>query len=232
MENLNNFDLIIQDVDGKQKSAEIMEIINNLNRLVINDKQNFIELCYWFSRLKKHFQKYDCDNYKYGAYENANKAGRWYFETIIEGFKISEKTVNKMIQISDRFLDTRLAGAPKLRQVLVGMTKTQLMELLPLSDKQIETALQNKRISVDSTKKDVRDYVKSIKGGNKQENKVLEEPNPDDPLDELSIPAPFNPLEKHDRKYYTLRTKDELIYICMEFEKALKKYINIKHIKN
>ena len=60
---------------------------------------------------------------------------------------------------------------------------SKLQELLPLSDEQIKTAFDKKYLTIKSTRQDIRDYIKSLKG--KPANKVIEENSEDEevPID-------------------------------------------------
>ena len=52
---------------------------------------------------------------------------------------------------------------------------SKLFELLVLSDSQLEKDIANGILNCNMTFKQIREYIKSVKGGPKKDNKVLEE---------------------------------------------------------
>ena len=180
MENLTLFNEVFETVENKQDATEIMVLLRKINDLINKDQENFIELCYYFKLLKEHFDNIETRRrcMWYNGYDNKN--GRWYYERIIQDFGLEERTVNKMIQIVNRFAEQKVAGDPKIRSVFLGYSKSKLFELLVLSDTQIERAMQEGKLRPNMTKLQIREYVKAIKGGANTENKVLEDTSNDD----------------------------------------------------
>ena len=221
MENLTLFNEVFETIENKQDATEIMVILRKINDLINKDQENFIELCYYFKLLKKHF-----DNIEtrvrcmyYNGYENKN--GRWYYEIIIHDFGLEENTVNRMIQIVNRFTEQKSDVGLKIRSVFLGYSKSKLFELLALSDTQIECGMQEQKLRPEMTVKAIREYVKTIKGGAKMENKVLEDTN--NSYNEDDIPMTFDPKEEYDFEYFNRKTKNELVTICVSYQDYLKK---------
>lgn len=221
MENLTLFNEVFETIENKQDATEIMVILRKINDLINKDQENFIELCYYFKLLKKHF-----DNIEtrvrcmyYNGYENKN--GRWYYERIIHDFGLEENTVNRMIQIVNRFTEQKSDVGLKIRSVFLGYSKSKLFELLALSDTQIERGMQEQKLRPEMSVKSIREYVKTIKGGAKMENKVLEDTN--NSYNEDDIPMTFDPKEEYDFEYFNRKTKNELVTICVSYQDYLKK---------
>lgn len=178
MEDLTLFNEGFETIENKQDATEIMVLLRKINDLINKDQENFIELCYYFKLLKEHFDNIETHVRLYCGYKNKN--GRWYYERIIQDFGLEERTVNKMIQIVNRFAEQKVAGDPKIRSVFLGYSKSKLFELLALSDTQIERGMQEQKLHPNMTKLQIREYVKAIKGGANTENKVLEDTSNDD----------------------------------------------------
>ena len=228
MEDLKKFNEIFEDIKDTQHASVINELIQKINNLIQNEQENFISLCYWFRQLKRHFKTYHSSTYKYGAYENKN--GRWYYERIIIDFGLSEKTVNKMISIANRFLEEKLDVEPKLRSAFLGYNRSKLFELLVLSDTQIDVAINTKRITPNMSVKQIREYVKSIKGGVNKDNVVLEEDDLQQSLDEqeAELPSAFDPQHEYDFEFYKSKTKGDLIGYCIDLQRTVQKLLRKK----
>ena len=63
------------------------------------------------------------------------------------------------------------------------------------------------------TQKQIRDYVKELKGTEKKENQVLEEPT-----QENKVEIDYNPNKHHDRKYFESLSKEELVEIVLQLQ--------------
>lgn len=180
MEDLTLFNEVFETVENKQDATEIMVILRKINDLINKDQENFIELCYYFKLLKEHFDNIETRRrcMWYNGYDNKN--GRWYYERIIQDFGLEENTVNRMIQIVNRFTEQKSDVGLKIRSVFLGYSKSKLFELLALSDTQIERGMQEEKLRPEMTVKAIREYAKTVKGGANTENKVLEDTSNDD----------------------------------------------------
>lgn len=156
--------------------------------------------------------------------------------TILEKcFGFCEKYVCQIARVINKFLVIKTQNDVVLEKdkdnscayiydFLNDLTISKLIELLPLSNAQIMFAFESGELNYMSTVKQIREYVKLRKSCSCSNDDVEESSLEDDLDSEDNIPAKFNPLEKHDRKFYADKNKNELIYICMEFEKFMKKY--------
>lgn len=223
MDDIRVFTEVFESVEDKQDVEEFNQIIGNLNKCIENDQSNFIELCYWFKRLKDYFTNpYANPKLYYGAVENKN--GRWFYDNIISAYGVDDKTVNKMINIVNRFCvinEKWRDVAPKIKPAFLGYTKSKLFELLPLSDSQIETAISNQRITSKSTVKAIRDYVKSLKTTDNKDNLVLEDHKAKLDEEEKSILDTYTPKKFYDKEYFEAMSKEQLLDVIRELQREL-----------
>ena len=155
----------------------VARLIKKLNECFINEQQNFCYICYYLSELKKKFDSYDLSYFK----RYFDSVGNFvFYETVTNSFGLNEKQVQRYIQIYKRFIVLTDDIVPKLKDDFLGFSKSKLIELLALSDEEIQKVLKLKKITVNSTCKQIRDYVKSVKGGPNNENKVLEDASSED----------------------------------------------------
>ena len=157
------------DVPG---THDVADLIAKLNECFKNEQQNFCYICYYLNELKKRFDSFDL-SYYHRYFDKTSKFV--FYETVLKAFGLEEKQVQRYIKVYFKFMILTDDVVPKLKDAFFGYSKSKLIELLPLSDSQIEKAFNDKRITVDSTVKDIRNYVKSLNGGSKKDNKVLEE---------------------------------------------------------
>lgn len=222
MIDIKNFTEEFENIPNKQDATEIMTLLRKINELISKDQENFIELCYYFKKLKEHFESFDKRQkfMYYNAYENKN--GRWYYEKIIKEFGLSISTINKMIQVVNRFTEPERDVALKIRSVFSGYNKTKLFELLRLSDAQIQKAMEAEKITKDSSVLEIRQYIKSVKNGENTEKDL------DEDYDLNDIPLAFNPNTHYEFNYFDSKTKNQLVNICVEYQKA---YFKLKDKK-
>ncbi len=150
----------------------VARLIEKLNECFKNEQQNFCYICYYLFELKKKFDSYDLSYYQ----RYFDSAGNFvFYETVCKAFGLEEKQVQRYLKIYERFMILTDDVVPKLKDEFFGYSKSKLIELLPLSDSEIKKVFKLKKIKPDSTCKEIRNYVKSVKGGEKEENKVLED---------------------------------------------------------
>lgn len=107
-------------------------------------------------------------------------------------FGFSDKYIEKLGRVVVKFLkpvgtapiqvqnEEPNAEVEYVLDCLKDLSISKLEELLPLSIEQIKKAFNDKVLSYKSTFREIRDYVKSIKGGPNKENKVLEDTSSED----------------------------------------------------
>lgn len=148
---------------------EVQELIDKLNQCFKNEQENFCYICYYLYELKKRFDSYD--KTYYGRYFDSNKNFVFY-ETVCKCFGIEFKTAERYINIFKKFmfLDNVV---PKLGEAFFGFSYSKLDILCSVSDAQLNKDLKSGKLNCNMTVKQIREYVKSLKG--KPANKVIEE---------------------------------------------------------
>lgn len=101
-----------------------------------------------------------------------------FYQFMQKYFNLDERYIQKSFNVLKRFTSYGKSGdvagfdyLPHFR----GFSLSKLFELLVLSDTQLEKDLSNGVLNCNMTVKQIREYIKSIKGGSKKDNKVLEE---------------------------------------------------------
>lgn len=141
-------------------------------------------------------------------------------------FGFSEKYIERVVRCINKFLvvkaqddvvlGTQIGYINYIFDFLYDLTISKIIELLPLSNDQIKKAFDTGSLSIQSTCKQIREYVKAIKGGANTENKVLEDTSNDDyeakaeeitdcglylKLNKESFDYVKNVVDKHKSKY-------------------------------
>ena len=156
-------------------------------------------------------------------------------------FGFSEKYIEYLVKIINKFLriktaedvllgldallkdtdSTCIKGIEYVFDFFEYLSISKMQELLPLSNEQIQKAFDSKVITVKSTVKEIRDYVKSIKG-TKPDNKVYEDN--DEELTE-DIEQCFDPSKYYEASYFESQSKNTLINYCLQYQN---KYVKRK----
>lgn len=99
-------------------------------------------------------------------------------------FGLRREYVCKCIQVVQKFTNYRCCGAATPGFIYPGFTISKLFELLKVSDEQIRKDIKSGTLSCEMSCREIRDYVKSLKG-TLVDNKVLENNTPEDKSSEL-----------------------------------------------
>jgi len=90
---------------------------------------------------------------------------------------------------------------------------------LVLSKETIVSVVTQGFIKPTMTVKQIRDYIKIIKSGNVSSEKVIENFE----IDEEEIPPAYNPNNEYEFAYFETKTKNQLLNIVWELQKAYQK---------
>lgn len=200
----------MEDCYGHKCDIESLEIITNrINNCFETKQGNFLNLCVSLYDLKKLFlsdkawyRGFDCD------------IGRFTFERYVLEFGFEVRYVEKCIQCVNKFiLFSAGAGGYEFDPLFKDFSGSKLFELLSVSYDQLEKDIKNKKLSSDMTFKEIRDYVKSLKGTVKKENQVLEELTQD-----VNVEIDYNPTQCYDKQYFESLSKDELIDCILKLQ--------------
>lgn len=206
------YESFIQESDVKEVNA----LIEKLNRCFTNEQQNFCFICYYLYELKKRFDSYELSYYKKN-FDSSKK--NVFYEIVCSSFGLGEKQVTRFIQIYKRFMfleqnEKKDDVVPKFKGAFESYSKSKLLELLVLSDSQIEHALKSKYVTPNSTVKEIRKYIKKIAG----ETLELEAAN-ETIINEEEIPAAYDPSKIYEFSYFEKLTKNQLLNVVLELQK-------------
>lgn len=206
-------------------------ILNNLLfdlRTHFDDKQvNFAHICksiykIW-SYCKKNYYKAR-DNEYYNSYKLLSKFG------------FDKKAVSRLTQCYERFIydyetDNKvpLGALPKvcLKFEFCDFSPSKLFELLSLSQETVEELVSKQLIKPTMTVKQIREYIKTLKDGSDKAEKVIE----DTAINEDDIPMAYDPKQEYEYSYFETKTKNQLLNIVWELQKAYQKLKNNKEKK-
>ncbi len=200
----------IKDCSGHECDIESLErITNEINSCFSTKQENFLNLCVSLRNLKRLFLS---DKSWYRGFDAEN--GRYTFVRYVLEFGFEVRYVEKCIQCVDKFiLFSAGAGGYEFDPLFKDFSSSKLFELLSVSHEQLEKDIKNKKLSSDMTFKEIRSYVKELKGTEKKENQVLEEPTQED-----KVEIDYNPNKHHDRKYFESLSKEELVEIVLQLQ--------------
>lgn len=206
-------------------------VLNNLLvdlRTHFDDKQvNFAHICksiykIW-SYCKKNYYKAK-DNEFYNSYKLLSKFG------------FDKKAVSRLTQCYERFIydyetDNKvpLGALPKvcLKFEFCDFSPSKLFELLSLSQETVEETVSKQLIKPTMTVKQIREYIKTLKDGSDKAEKVIE----DTCINEDDIPMAYDPKQEYEYSYFETKTKNQLLNIVWELQKAYQKLKNYKERK-
>lgn len=184
----------------------VVNISEKIKNCINSSNTNFCEMCYLLSSLQNSF-KWTLLKVN-GNYIN-------FYQYVEKAFGLAKSTANKYINVYNKFCC--LAGETvKLTSAYEGFTISKLSELLKVSDKQLLEDLKSNKLVYTMTKKDIREYVKSLKGKDNA-NKVLEE--------NTAIDVSFNKKIHYTADFFKDFSKQNLIDFILEMQKA---YENVK----
>lgn len=157
----------------------------NLEKILSgNIRNDYALLCNVYNLYMTTGKKRTVDKYYNMIPINTGKVGNTirFTEVLAEKFGLSEKYIYTLLKIADKFIDF-LAGEKFRIAELSNLTISKMQELLPLSINTIQEAFRSKQITYKSTKKELRQYVQSVKKPNSEDKKVIED-NLEETLDE------------------------------------------------
>ena len=190
------------------------KLVCSLNTILKNRQGNFAELCTVVSKIYKY-----CKDNSYLAKDN-----EYYNATKLLGkFGFERKYFEKLVRCYDKFItDDGSVDAPKLKSVFLPFSPSKLFEFLSISNEQLLKDIDKQILKPSMTEKEIRQYVKSLKGGEKEQNKVLEEPSVSDEDD--SDESEFYNVNKHyDLNFFESCDKEQLVSIVWTMQLELEK---------
>lgn len=208
MENFKKFELEFED-------NELNCLVRQLNRSFDNNQDSFVFTCR---------DIYKIWSYCKGNYWKAKNNEYYNSYKLLDKFGFDKKAVSRYKNCYEKFIvDNKQTTALILN--FKDFSPSKLYELLPLSNETLEYATYNKLITADMTVKQIREFVKNKKGVSNE--KVIE----DNTINEEEIPMAYNPKHNYEFDYFNAMTKNQLLNIIMELQKAHQALLNKKEKK-
>lgn len=202
MEEFIKSDLVFED-------NELSVLVNSLRYALDKRQDSFVNLCKGVYRIWKY-----CKGNYYKAQDNA------YYNSyeLLAKFGFDKKAVSRFRQCYEKFIvdnEQTLALAIPFQD----FSPSKLYELLPLSSNTCFDLVDKKVIAPTQTVKEIRDFVKTLKDGTDKAEKVIE----DTTINESEIPMAYDPQTQYEYSYFESKTKNQLLNIVWELQKAYQK---------
>lgn len=165
--------------DLKFRTARIKVALKDISTILESTKRNDFDLLCAIATLIKdsthaNYVYYDCSYLKYTYIDE--DSGLHMVDILEKYFGFSPSYVEKMVRVINKFISAVDCGNYKYNlEICKDLTISKMIELLPLSISDIEFAFLKGNLTFKSTSKEIRDYVKSLKG--KKQNMVVEDNN-------------------------------------------------------
>lgn len=203
-------EFINSDLEFEDK--ELSLLIRDLKQCFIKHQNAFIETCVTIHKI----WVYCKNNYwkaKNNEYYNSYK--------LLAKFGFDKNAVSRYKQCFERFIVGDV-GHYTLFPSLYGFTSSKLFELLVLSRETIFNAVDSKLITPEMSVKQIREVIKTIKNGTDNAEKVVED-NAKIEINEEEIPMAYDPKQEYEYSYFESKTKNQLLNIVWELQKAYQK---------
>lgn len=192
------------------EDKELSLLIEDLKQCFDKHQNSFIETCVTIHKIWSY-----CKGNYYKAKDNE------YYNSykLLAKFGFDKKAVSRYKQCFEKFI-VGDAGHYTLFPCLYGFTSSKLFELLTLSDETIFNAIDNKLLKPDMTVKQIREFIKTLKDGTDKAEKVVEDTTV---INEEDIPLAYDPKQEYEYSYFESKTKNQLLNIVWELQKAYQK---------
>ena len=201
-------EFVINELDFEDK--ELSLLIKDLKQCFYKQQNSFIETCVTIHKIWSY-----CKGNYYKAKDNE------YYNSykLLAKFGFDKKAVSRYKQCFEKFI-VGDDGHYTLFPQLYGFTSSKLFELLTLSDETIFNAIDNKLVKPEMTVKQIREFIKSLKDGTDKAEKVVEDTTE---INEEDIPLVYDPKQEYEYSYFESKTKNQLLNIVWELQKAYQK---------
>ncbi len=167
---------------------------------------------------------YDIWSYCKKSYFKAKNNEYYNSYKLLAKFGFDKKAVNRYKQCYERFV---LQGANVLLNDYKDFSPSKLFELLVLSSDTSDELVKKQFIKPTMTVKQIREYIKTLKDGSDKAEKVIE----DTTINENDIPMAYDPKQEYEYSYFETKTKNQLLNIVWELQKAYQKLKSNKEKK-
>lgn len=209
MEDFNQCALEFED-------SELSILVFNLNEIFTKQQNNFSDLCTCVAKIY-----YYCKENSYKAKNDE------YYDCykLLHKFGFEKRTILRMVKCYNKFITGCDIVDTNLKSAFFLFSPSKLYILSDVSNDQLFEDIDKKIITPEMSVKELKVYVKKLKGEEKEENKVVEELNSDE--DEIEDLEFYNPDNHYELDFFESCTKEQLIAIIsrlqFEYEKLKKK---------
>lgn len=196
---------------------ELNSLVSNLSLCFSKQRDCFVYICR---------DIYKIWQYCKGTYWKAKDNEYYNSYKLLAKFGFDKKAVSRYKSCYEKFIvdneQTLSLAIPFLE-----FTPSKLFEMLSLTR---ETAFEliGKRIIIpEMTVKQIREVIKNLKDGFDRPEKVIE----DITINEEDIPMAYDPKQEYEYSYFECKTKNQLLNIVWELQKAYQKLKKTKEKK-
>lgn len=201
--------------DLEFEDDKLFWLVERLRDVFKNSQQNFCKLCEAI---------YNIWSYCKGNYWKAKDNEYYNSYKLLAKFGFDKKAVNRYKQCYERFV---LQGANVLLNDYKDFSPSKLFELLVLSSDTSDELVKKQFIKPTMTVKQIREYIKILKDGSDKAEKVID----DTTINEDEIPMAYDPKQEYEYSYFETKTKNQLLNIVWELQKAYQKLKSNKEKK-
>lgn len=202
MENFVNVKLEFND-------KTLSTLVANLNSTYLNCQSNFVDIC---------IGVYKIWDYCKGNYWKAKDNEYYNSYKLLEKFGFDKKAVSRYKQCYEKYIDGKNDNNYCLWSLVNNYSPSKLFELLVLSNEDIIELIEQDLLYPTMTVKQIRELIKSFKNG-------FEEFNNETTINinEEDIPLAYDPKQEYEYSYFENKTKNQLLNIVWELQKAYQK---------
>lgn len=192
-------------------NVELNLLIKDLQNCFKTQQNNFARTCYCINKI--------CDYYDNNVISNEKKSNEYYDKYKLLGkFGFGRDSVSRLVNCFREFIDGTEIGHVHIKTLYAGFSPSKLFELLPLSYRTRENAIDNKLITPQMTVKEIRAYIKSLKANGGNVEKVVESHDCND-FKEEDIPMAYNPKNHYSIEYFDSMSKKQLVNAIWDLQK-------------
>ena len=201
--------------DLEFEDNELYWLVERLRDTFDNSQLNFAKTCECIYNIWKY-----CKGNYYKAKDNE------YYNSykLLAKFGFDKKAVNRYKLCYERYIHPESCS---LYPIFEDFTSSKLFELLVLSEDTAKNSIINGLVLPTMTVKQIREYIKTLKDGSDKAEKVIE----DTTINEDNIPMAYDPKQEYEYSYFENKTKNQLLNIVWELQKAYQKLKSNKEKK-
>lgn len=206
MDNFINADLEFED-------KSLNSLVNCLRYCYDKNQTNFAKTCFTIYSIWN-YCKYNYWKAKNNEYYNSYK--------LLAKFGFDKNAVSRYKCAFEHYVQGTAFENVSIKTFYFGFSPSKLFEMLVLSSETLDNAIDSKLITPEMTVKEIREIIKTIKNGTDNAEKVLEDSGKTE-INEEEIPMAYDPKQEYEFSYFESKTKNQLLNIVWELQKAYQK---------